>query len=610
MESNLKNFYIADEQSIYLLSADDAKKLRDWVELCKQQLVKMGFTQVDMIGKGAYGFVFVGTNSEQQERVFKFSRVTLPQTVREKMEEEAYMLSKLSHPNIPNFIAYETIKKQGILVMERGQGVDLHELSKQKGALPVNTVVEIAIQLAEILSYLRTVTVLAVNGQKELKPVIHGDIKPSNLVWDESTRTLSLIDWGSCVFSQLDHNGHPIANNVMELMSSDMQNTNAKLGDVYFIGDEQLNGELSTPRFDEQGAAATLYALASNQNCRYGFNAIPTSSIGLPKPLADSLQDMLGDDPNKRNKAGDRFIQYAAQMKNWYLPELSLESLVATLPVWLKTSEQKLDTVVYSSRKSFLRQQDVKDELSDVKDAQLEKYYKNYLQGMGNNEKAFVAAVSRLSEFPLVGGLAIHWEQDGIYIDSNLNLFDETVRTSVTQTINNMVDLARSLDIREGTFKSCLFDAKHTIHVERSEPSMPFKLDSSAQIPFEITDVPDVEDGKQHSYFEDGDDPDERLSLPEQIMKHIVALNEIHHTGCIIFEVLPKHLKIHNYYHLLDKSKEAAFRQHLSGVLDNLEFIAGVGVSGFMKLPYKDAKFFEYQEKRPDLYYPMNPKQS
>ncbi|NVK24835.1 MAG: protein kinase [Gammaproteobacteria bacterium] len=609
METNLKNFYIPDEQSIYLLSANDAKKLRNWVELCKKQLVKMGYSDVELIGKGAYGFVFVGTNNGNQQRVFKFSRITLPQSVREKMEEEAFMLSKLSHPNIPNFLAYETVKKQGILVMERGQGTDLHELSKLKGKLPVKTIVEIAIQLADILNYLRQVKVLAGSGQYENKPVIHGDIKPSNLVWDEQTNKLSLIDWGSCVFSQLDHQGNPVMNNVMELMSADMQNTNAKLGDVYFIGKEQLNGELSTPRFDEQGAAATLYALASNQNCRYGTGAIPVSSLGLPKVLADSLAQMMSDDKQSRIEAGDRFLSQSKLMSNWYLPDIALQPLTASLPIWRKTSQQSLDTVVYSSRKSFLRQQDSNDELSNVKDAQLDKYYKNYLQGMGDNEKAFVAAVSRLSEFPLVGGLAIHWQEEGIYVDSNLNLFDETVRKSVTETINNMVDLARSLSIREGTFKSCLFDAKHTIHVERNSTDKPFIVEDNAYIPFETTDVPGIEQGKQHSYFEDGDDPDERLTLPSQIMTHIIALNEIHHTGCIIFEVLPKHLKIHNYYHLLDISKQQEFAQHLAGIINNIKYIEGVGVSGFMKLPYKDAKFFEYQQQRGDLYYPANPKQ-
>jgi len=608
LESNLKNFYIADEQSIYLLSANDAKKLRDWVELCKNQLRKMGYSNVEMIGKGAFGFVFVGTDKNNTERVFKFSRITLAQNIRERLEEEGYMLNLLSHPNIPGFIAYQNINKQGILVMHRGQGIDLHELSKLRGRLPVNTVVKIAIQLANIIKYLRQFTMLGVNGQYENKPIVHGDIKPSNLMWDEQTEVLSLIDWGSCVFAQLDENAQPVVNNVMELMSADMQNTNARLGDVYFIGDEQLNGALSSTRFDEQGAAATLYAIASNQNCRYGYNAIPPSSLGLPKAFAQTLTHLLGHDEQNKRQAGDQFIQHAQQMKNWFLPELELNPELACIPIWNKRSDAKLDTVVYSSRKSFLRQQGIHSDLYGVKDAQLDKYYKNYLQGMGDNEKAFVATVSRLSEFPIVGGFAIHWLEDGVYVDSNLNLFDDIYRKSVTETVNNIIDIARSLDLRDGIFKSCLFDAKNTIHVERDNEQQMFELSQIPTIPFDVTHAPEIEPGKQHSYFEDGDDPDERLQLPEQIMTHIIALNEIRHTGCIIFEVLPKHLKIHNYYNLLDKTKIEQFEEHLNGVLLNLKYINGIGVSGFMKLPYKDAKLFSYQDCRADLFYPQDPK--
>ena len=36
--------------------------------------------------------------------------------------------------------------------------------------------------------------------------------------------------------------------------------------------------------------------------------------------------------------------------------------------------------------------------------------------------------------------------------------------------------------------------------------------------------------------------------------------------------------------------------------------IKGVGVSGYMKLPYTDAKQFAYQKQRTSLYYPVNPK--
>lgn len=603
MESNLKNFYISDEQSIYLLAANDAKKLRDWVSLCKQQLVKMGYTNVELLGKGAYGFVFVGSDKHRVEKVFKFSRITLPQQIRERLEEEGYMLSLLDHPAIPKFIAYESIKKQGILVMERGKGLDLQELSRRYGRLPVYLLIKIAEQLAEILSYLRNVTIFGPNGQLEKRPIVHGDIKPSNLIWDETEQKLSLVDWGSCVFAQLDEEQQPVVNNVMELMSADMQNTNSRLGDVYFIGDAQLNGELSSPRFDEQGAAATIYALASNQNCRFGIDAIPVNSLGLPKPFAEVLNNMLSSDKQRQIQAGNVFINQVKYLKNWVLTDTERFQDPHHLPIWTRPKTQSIDTVVYSSRKSFLRQhQVVANGLDDIKDAQLDKYYKNYLQGMGENEKAFVAAVSRLNEFPLVGGFAIHWQADHMSVESNLNLFDLKYQTGVTQTIDNIIDLARSLQLRQGIFKACLFDAKNTIHIERAGPDERFVAPTNTRLKFEITPVPEVEENRQHSYFEDGDDPDEKLVLPEAIMAHIVALNSIRHTGCIIFEALPNHLKIHNYYTLLDDSQYLAFKQHLQGILENVPYIEGVGVSGFMKLPYKDTKTFSYQNKRPTLY--------
>lgn len=603
MESNLKNFYISDEQSIYLLAANDAKKLRDWVALCQNQLQKMGYRNVHLLGKGAYGFVFVGTDHIGIEKVFKFSRITLPQNIRERLEEEGYMLSLLDHSGIPNFIDYQSVKKQGILVMERGKGVDLQELARRYGRLPTHLIIKIAEQLAEILVYLRNVTITSANGQIEKRPIVHGDIKPSNLMWDEHSQTLSLIDWGSCVFAQLDENQQPVVNNVMELMSADMQNTNARLGDVYFIGEAQLNGALSSPRFDEQGAAATLYALASNQNCRYGTKAIPVNSLGLPKPFAEALSALLSDDVEAQHLAGERFVGQVKHLKNWVLSDTECFVDPHHLPMWLKQKSVSVETVVYSSRKSFLRQHQANSEVLDgIKDAQLDKYYKNYLQGMGDNEKAFVAAVSRLNEFPLVGGFAIHWLGDHISVESNLNLFDVKYQTGASQTMDNIIDIARTLDIRSGIFKACLFDAKNTIHIERDQQEQQFQVPENTRINFEISPVVATDEDRQHSYFEDGDDPDEKLALPVQIMDHIVALNEIRHTGCIIFEALPNHLKIHNYYTLLDESRYLDFKYHLKGILDNVHYVNGVGVSGFMKLPYKDTKTFSYMESRPPLY--------
>jgi len=600
----LKHFYIAEDQSIYLLSNKDAKKLKQWVDLCQQQLSLLGYSNISLIGKGAYGFVFGGQDEQNNSHVFKFSRINLPQNVQDRLAEEAEIQAELDHDRIPKVIEYYKIKRQSILHMHRAPGVDLEQYSRQHGPLPPEFIMNITLQLADILKYLRNVSV-----HSKGKPYVHGDIKPSNVVYDEVTNKVYLVDWGSSVLAQLDARGHTTNNNIMDLMSSDLQNTNARLGDVYFIGPDQISGEMSSPRFDEQGMAATIYALASGQSCRYGHHVIAPSALGLPKTLAKIIEAMLSDDKRTRDKAGDYFFSHLTLLNNMVMADNPTWPRIKPLiPVWIKNSDQEIDTVVYGSRKSFLRQEGDRESMHEIDDAQLEKYYKNYLMGMGDTEKAFIAAVSRLGNFPVVGGLAIRWEKDGIYVDSNLTMFDQALKTSFQSAVNNMINLAQGI-FRVGVFKSCLFNARNTLHVERRSENQLFKARKKQFLSYEISDVPEVDDiTKLHSYFEDGKDPDEYLYLPEEIMAVLARLNKIHHTGCIIFEVLPKHLKIHSYLMLLNHGKEDEFKACLAEILELLPTITGQGISGFMKLPYKDTRFFEHINRLPEKYYPINPK--
>ncbi|PKG55267.1 serine/threonine protein kinase [Shewanella sp. Choline-02u-19] len=594
----LQHFYISEEQSIYLLAANDARKHRAWIRLCKQQLSKLGYEEFELVGKGAYGFVFAGVNAQGQAHVFKFSRLTLPQHVQDRLEEEAFMLSQVIHPNVPPAIKFQHVGKQGILVMARAPGEDLEQLCLRIGALPVAIVMNIARQLAAILKYLH-------NG----RPLIHGDIKPSNLVYDLQSQHLSLIDWGSAVFAQRDNDGNPVNGNVMDLMSSDHQHTNARMGDVYFIGEEQLNGALSSPRFDEQGVAATLYALASGQASRFGSKVIPATSIGLPVELAKTLDGMLSEDPIQRKKAGDYFVKSMAHSHRMHLPEINTGPLIAEIPVWVLASNKEVETVSYSSRKAFLKEHNADDPIAKMDDLQLEKYYRNFMAGMGDTEKGFIAAVGRLAQYDIVGGLAIHWRENGVFIDSNLALYNESQKKALTISVNNMVTLACGIH-RIGVFKACFFNARDTLHIEREDSQQPFIMACEQQLPFEVGDVPSLEDrSRLHSYFEDGRDPEENLELPKEIMTELAIINQIHHTGCIIFEALPNHMKIHSYLRLLNPRKQAAFRGCLDRILSHVDKIQGKGVSGFMKLPYKNTRKFNHVERKPDLFYPRNPKQ-
>ena len=111
---DLKHFYIPDEQSIYLLSHKDAQKLKDWFQLCTEQLELLGYQDIELIGKGAFGFAFGGRSPQGQELVFKFSRINLPQHVQDRLEEEAFMLSQVDHLHVPQLIEFQRIKKQAI----------------------------------------------------------------------------------------------------------------------------------------------------------------------------------------------------------------------------------------------------------------------------------------------------------------------------------------------------------------------------------------------------------------------------------------------------------------------------------------------------------------
>ncbi|MBZ9537715.1 protein kinase [Modicisalibacter tunisiensis] len=600
----LEQFYIPEEQSVYLLSHDDARKLKDWVALCRTQLEQLGYRDTELVGRGAYGFVFAGVSAHDERHVFKFSRITLPQHLQDRLEEEAFMLEQVDHPRVPKLVAFQRIRRQSILVMERAPGSNLEEYSLRHGRLPPRLVVHIAAQLADILRSLRR------ESGPHGKPVVHGDIKPSNLVFDPRNERVALIDWGSSVFAQLDANGQFVSSNVMELMSGDLQHTNARLGDVYFIGDEQLNGGLSSPRFDEQGTAATLYALASAQSCRFGHHAIPATALGLPVEFARVLDGMLDADPQRRRRAGDYFLAAMPRLARLVMVDLPEPAEPAQIPVWARPRRGEIDTVVYSSRKAFLREAVATDTLRAVNDVQLDRYYRTFMQGMGETEKAFLAAVSRLGKYPVVGGLAVRWASDGVYIDSVLDLHDPSLKRAFVAAVNNMVTLARAI-YRRGIFKSCLFNARDTLHIDRADPGEPFHPEPDMTLPYEVSAVPELEDrARVHSYFEDGPDPEEFLQLPAAILQQLEALNTIHHTGLIIFEALPTHLKIHSYYRLLDPSREAQFRACLDAMLAAVPLIRGLGVSGYMKMPYKDTRSFSHIERLPARFYPRNPREA
>ena len=102
-------------------------------------------------------------------------------------EREANILATLDHPSIPIVYDYFTQGDRSYLVMEFIRGKDLEALvSEQKGIFKEDRVLDWALQLSAVLTYL--------HGQKP-QPVVFRDLKPSNIILDPNNR-IHLIDFG------------------------------------------------------------------------------------------------------------------------------------------------------------------------------------------------------------------------------------------------------------------------------------------------------------------------------------------------------------------------------------------------------------------------------
>lgn len=101
-------------------------------------------------------------------------------------QREANILATLSHPAIPKIFDFFDRNDRAYLVMEFITGNDLEVLLGKTKELPVDKIVEWAIDLCDVLGYLHS---------HQPEPIIFRDMKPSNVMID-SLGKVRLIDFG------------------------------------------------------------------------------------------------------------------------------------------------------------------------------------------------------------------------------------------------------------------------------------------------------------------------------------------------------------------------------------------------------------------------------
>lgn len=108
-----------------------------------------------------------------------------------RFRSEARAMAKLNHSNIVSIYDFGVVESQCYFIMEFVEGHNLYELISTKEVTP-QTALKVMQQVCDAMTYAHS------------KGIVHGDIKPSNIVLDEDGN-VKLLDFGLARLMEHDH---------------------------------------------------------------------------------------------------------------------------------------------------------------------------------------------------------------------------------------------------------------------------------------------------------------------------------------------------------------------------------------------------------------------
>lgn len=193
-------------------------------------------------------------------------------------QREANILATLSHPAIPKIYDFFDKNDRAYLVMEYINGKDLEDILHQTRSLPMDKILEWAIDLCDVLHYLHSY---------QPEPIIFRDMKPANIMID-SLGKARLIDFG-----------------IAKIFVSGVKQT--MIGTEGYSAPEQYKGN-ANPLSDIYSLGATLHHVISRKDPRleppFSFNErpLPDFNPDATPELDQIIAKALEFDPEKRYK--------------------------------------------------------------------------------------------------------------------------------------------------------------------------------------------------------------------------------------------------------------------------------------------------------------------
>jgi serine/threonine protein kinase len=234
---------------------------------------------VEKIGAGGMGEVYLAEDTKLSRRVaLKFMPVHLASDVdlRLRFTREAQAAAKLDHPNIVP--VYEVGEFQGrpFFAMAHIEGKSLRDVIKA-GKLSVAESIELTMQICEGLQ------------KAHEAGVVHRDVKPGNIIIDDSSRA-RLLDFGLATVPGEDR----------------LTKTGSTLGTVGYMAPEQILSRGVDKRADLFSVGVILYEMITGRRPFTGDNdasVVKAITDSIPDPIARFKSGVTGELQQVINKA-------------------------------------------------------------------------------------------------------------------------------------------------------------------------------------------------------------------------------------------------------------------------------------------------------------------
>jgi serine/threonine-protein kinase len=200
----------------------------------------LGRYQVEkIIGQGAMGTVYLGVDPKIS-RMVAIKALPLSdefdsrqiEEVRKRFYREAETAGRLNHPNIVTIFDVGEEHDLAYIAMDFINGEGLDAFGHPENLLSIDDVFHIGITVADALDYAHQ------------QNVVHRDIKPGNIIYDQESGNLKITDFG-----------------IACLTDNSRTRTGTVLGSPSYMSPEQLAGEQVDGRSDLYSLGVTLYQL-------------------------------------------------------------------------------------------------------------------------------------------------------------------------------------------------------------------------------------------------------------------------------------------------------------------------------------------------------------